>query len=322
MSDAFLVDRSARMRMTFRGDKAKEALGGLLTNDVVALTRGAGMRAAALTPKGRVIALCRVWDRGDHLLVDADAAAGDGFSGMIRKFVNPRLARYALVTDATGCCGVYGEGAATSLAAALGIEAASLAALAPLAGLPVGEGEDAVFVVRSTDLGAPGFDVIGARERTGAIGNALAASGVRSAGKDEAQVLRIEAGLPEWGIEMDAETLAQEAALDELDAISFSKGCYTGQEVVARIHFRGHVNKLLRRLAADAPVAADARVLDAAGREVGEVRSSVVSPTRGPLAIAMVRREVAVGSEVQLRDADRLVRARVEPLTTGSPSTA
>ena len=322
MSSAFLVDRSARMRMTFSGDKAKEALGGLLTNDVVALTRGAGMRAAALTPKGRVIALCRVWDRGDDLLVDADAAAGGGFSGMIRKFVNPRLAKYVLVTDATGCCGVYGEGAATSLAAALGIEAASLAALAPLAGLSVGEGEDAVFVVRSTDLGVPGFDVIGARERTGAIGDALGASGVRSAGEDEAQVLRVEAGLPEWGIEMDADTLAQEAALDELDAISFSKGCYTGQEVVARIHFRGHVNKLLRRLAADAPVAAGARVLDGGGSEVGEVRSSVVSPTRGPLAIAMVRREVPVGSEVQLRDADRLIRARVEPLATGSPSSA
>ena len=86
-SQAALLDRSSRMRMSFSGERAKEVLGGLLTNDIASLKPGDGMRAAALTPKGRVIALLRVFDRGGDLLVDTDPAAGAGFILMIRKYV-------------------------------------------------------------------------------------------------------------------------------------------------------------------------------------------------------------------------------------------
>jgi len=321
----FLVERGARMRMTFSGEKAKEALGGLMTNDVVTLRAGTGHRAAALTPKGRVIALCRVFDRGSDLLVDCDAAAGEGFATMIRKFVNPRLAKYALVTDATDCMGVHGAGAGSVLAGALSHAAAGatggdgglasrLEALVPMDGITVGEGDAATYVARSAELSAPGFELFGAKARVGAIRTALADLGVRTATPDEVTALRVEAGIPEWGTEMDVETIPQEAVLDDLGAISFNKGCYTGQEVVARIHFRGHVNRLLRLLASESPLAVGSRVIDAAGTDVGEVRTSVVSATRGPLAIAMVRREVEPGSDVTVRSATSEVRARVSPL--------
>ncbi|MHB1297250.1 MAG: CAF17-like 4Fe-4S cluster assembly/insertion protein YgfZ [Gemmatimonadaceae bacterium] len=307
---AAVVDRSARMRMSLTGDKAKEALGGLLTNDVASLTKGAGQRAAALTPKGRVIALVRVFDRGDDLLVDADAAAGAGFIAMIRKFVNPRLARHTELTAATGCLGVYGPEAARQLAPLLGTGVETLAELPPMGSITVGSTDDAMLVVRSTDLGVPGYDCIAAVDRISRLDDQLGAAGIARADATVATVARMEAGRPKWGVEMDDETIPQEANLDAFGAISFNKGCYTGQEVVARIHFRGHVNRHLRWLTAAEPLAAGSAVQDATGREVGTVRSSVVSPQRGPLAIAMLRREVAPGDEVTVLADGREIRAR------------
>lgn len=309
-----LVDRSSRMRMSVTGDKAKEALGGLLTNDVAALTKGAGLRAAALTPKGRVIALVRVFDRGDDLLVDADAAAGAGFIAMIRKFVNPRLARHTELTAATRCAGFYGPQAAGTLAAIVGVEAESLLALPPHAVLTAGEGDGALTIVRSIDLVAPGFDVMGAVTAMAAVDAAAEAMGLARADDTVATIARVEAGLPQWGVEMDAETIPQEANLDNLQAISFNKGCYTGQEVVARIHFRGHVNRHLRWLSASEAMPAGSLVQDAEGKEVGVVRSTVVSPTRGPLAMAMVRREVAPGSDVFVVADGRVIPARSDAI--------
>ena len=113
MSTRFLARRDDRMRMTFSGAGAKAAVGGLVTNDVVALAPGHGQRAAALTVKGRVIAVVRVFDRGDDLLIDSEARSGDGFVSMIKKFVNPRLAKYTVITESTGCLGVYGDRAAS-----------------------------------------------------------------------------------------------------------------------------------------------------------------------------------------------------------------
>lgn len=310
----FMHDRTDRTRLTFDGAQAKSALGGLVTNDVVALTVGTGQRAAALTPKGRVIALCRIFDRGGDLLVDCDAAAGEGLTQMVRKFVNPRLARHAVITELTGCLGVHGETATDVLVRALGGDGAmrdALQALAPLHGRWIGDGDDACWIVRSDDLSVAGFDVVASRARIDAIREALAAAGVRLAAADEVRALRVERGLPEWGAEMDAETIPQEAMLDALGAIAFDKGCYTGQEVVARIHFRGHVNRHLRWLSSEEPLRAGARVLDAEGVEVGDVRTAVVSATRGPLAIAMLRREVEPGATVRVTDGERTHEARV-----------
>ena len=312
MTGPFVAVRDARMRMTFSGDQAKVALGGLLTSDVVALTAGAGQRGAALTPKGRVIALCRVFDRGRDLLVDADAAAAAGFTAMISKFVNPRLAKYAVVTDSTGCVGVHGEDVASLLAPALGMDPTALESLPPLSGVWSGAGDDEVFVVRSTELSAAGFDVFGAHARIESLRTELAAAGLIVATEDALRAMRVEAGVPEWGVDIDAETIPQEAVLDEIGAISFDKGCYTGQEVVARIHFRGHVNRLLRRLVSDTPLTTGSRVVDAEGKEIGNVRSSVISSTRGPLSIAMVRREIEPGSEVGVTDGATTTRALVE----------
>jgi len=332
---AALVDRSDRLRMTVSGAKAKEALGGLVTNDVVALKAGHGQRAAALTPKGRVIALVRVFDRGDDLLVDCERESSEGFTSMIRKFVNPRLATCRVVSEETGCLGVYdlgtsgsardssrgsrdtaaadatGTDAAARLASAFGVDRTALEAVSPLGVTRLAGDLD---IVRSTDLGVTGFDVIGAREAIDALRLSLEGAGVPRATADQLEVARVEAGLPRFGVDMDGETIPQEANLDALGAVSFNKGCYTGQEVVARIHFRGHVNRHLRWLTAAEPLPSGAAVLDGSGKEVGTVRSSVMSPARGPLAMAMIHRKVEPGSEVRVAVDGREVTASVQAI--------
>lgn len=309
---AFLVDRSTRLRMLFSGEKAKESLGGLVTNDVVALQPGHGQRAVALTPKGRVIAMIRVVDRGSDLFVDCEPSAADAFVGMIRKFVNPRTAKYAVVTEQTSCLGVYGASATKLVAPLLGASHETFDALPPLA---LWRSEDgSVDVIRSDDFSVPGLDIVAAPARIAELRSALEAQGIHDASAEQLEVHSVERGLPRFGVEMDAETIPQEANLDALGAISFTKGCYTGQEVVARIHFRGHVNRHLRWLRAASPLPRGATVVDAEGKEIGDVRSSVVSPERGPLAIAMLRREVLPGSAVQVKQGELAMSAQVEAI--------
>jgi len=296
------MERSDRLRMTFEGAQAKAALNGLLTNEVTALVEGGGQYAAALTAKGRVHALCRVMDRGSDCLVDTEAAAAEGFVGMIKKYVNPRLARYAVITESTGCLGVRGDGAAAAIAAWGGGEAEAIEGLTPLGGCWVTPGEQRTWVVRARDTATPGFDCIGDRATIDALREGLLA--------------RIAAGVLAWGVEMNDETIAQEACLDTLGAISFAKGCYTGQEVVARIHFRGHVNRLLRWVDSATALPVGAVLLNAEGAEVGEVRSSVVRANGEAIGIAMVRREIAPGTSLSVRDGAS-VTATVREITPG-----
>jgi len=309
---AFLVDRSARLRLVFSGEKAKESLGGLVTNDVVALPTNHGQRAVALTPKGRVIAMIRVFNRGADLLVDCEPESSEAFVAMIRKFVNPRTAKYTLITDSTGCLALHGPQAAKLLEPLVPVAHTTLD---ELGALEMWRSEDGgIEIVRSDELSVAGFEVIASRERITELHAALLAAGVVEGDATLVESLRIERGLPRFGVEMDGETIPQEANLDVLGAISFTKGCYTGQEVVARIHFRGHVNRHLRWLKSQQPLPAGSVVLDAEGKEVGDVRSSTVSAARGPLAIAMVRREVVPGSEVRVRLDAGEVAAQLEAI--------
>ncbi len=303
-TDAGVVDRSNRLRMTFTGENAADALTGLVTNDVLALQAGHGQYAAALTPKGKVIADVRVLYRvAGGFLVDAPAPSAAGFVAMVRKYVNPRFARYSDVSASVACVGVVGPHARQVVSHALACSPAAFDLLPPYANCDVLFGDETVMVVRAADYGVDGFDCFVASATALRLRDALVASGAASAAPAALDVLRIEAGRPAWGTDMTDETLAHEAGLDTLDAISYTKGCYTGQEVVARVHFRGHVNRVLRGLRLAAAIAADARVFDG-DADVGDVRSRAISPRLGPIALAMVRRDVAPGGQVIVRAVD------------------
>lgn len=303
-TDAGFVDRSGRLRMTFVGAKAAETITGLVTNDVLALQAGHGLYAAALTPKGKVIADLRVFRRkSDDFLLDVPAPAAAGFAAMIRKYVNPRLATYADASDALSCLGVLGPHARQVVAHAMDCSPSAFDLLPPFAHGTVPFAGGTVMVARSVDYGVDGFDCFVRAEDAPALRDALVAAGAPPCDAAAAEVLRIEAGRPAWGADMNDETLAQEACLDALNAVSYTKGCYTGQETVARVHFRGHVNRFLRGLLTGSMPAGEALVF-AGDKEVGDVRSRALSPRLGPIALAMLRRETEAGSVVTVRSAE------------------
>ena len=279
------------------GAKAGEVITGLVTNDVLSLPVLGGQYAAALTPKSRVVADLRiVREAPEEFVVSADADCFDGWFGIVRKFVNPRLAAYAV--DGRASIGLYGAGADDCLAT-LATDGQPPGA-APFSAAKVTVADVPALVIRSPALGevagvemlVEAGDADRLREAVGAAGGVRGTRGVW-------EVARIEALRPRCGVDMDETTLPQEAHLDTLGAISFNKGCYTGQETVARIHVRGHVNRHLRLLHAGGIVPRGAVLTDAAGTEVGEVRSVGVSPRAGVVALAMVRREVVEGALLQ-----------------------
>jgi len=310
-----VVDRSARGRMRLTGARAVETLSGLVTNALEPVGPGQGTYAAALTAKGKIIADLRIFVDDGSILVDCGGLARAGWMATVRKFVNPRVAPYQDVYRTTRDIGVFGPGAIALVAEALGAEAASLAALPPYGHLTLPD-PDRTRIARVPDLGVDGFDLFLASEAFDARWSRLLAAGAVAAGIDACEVARVEAGRPEWGIDIDEATLPQEARLEELGALSFAKGCYVGQEVVARIHFRGHVNRRLVGLGAAtaAPPQRGARLFDGDDKDVGDVRSAVTSPRLGGIALGMLRREIAEGTRVTARWPDGALEVEVQPL--------
>jgi tRNA-modifying protein YgfZ len=300
---AIVVDRSYRARWAFHGAKAAETLTGLVTNDVDALTPGHGQYAAALTPKGKIIADLRIFARGDELLVDAPARAAEGWSAMVRKFVNPRVTKYAERSESTSDIGIFGVHAGRLLAEAFALDLEALATLGPYGHVTIHTDAGEAMLARVPDLAMEGYDLFASTAAAPVLWQRLVASGAMPAGMEAWEIARIEAGRPEWGVDIDDTTIPQEANFDELHAISYTKGCYTGQETVARVHFRGHVNRHLRGLRAAGRdgdrIPAGAGLVIGDEKAVGDVRSTALSPRLGPVALAMVRREVAPESSLR-----------------------
>ena len=313
--DAVLADRSDRLRMLFSGDKAAETLNGLLTSDVLALGPGTGQYSAALTPKGKVIADLRIFASPEGLLVDVTPAAATGFVAMVRKFVNPRLAKYQDVSDQTGDVGVFGH-RARHIVRSVFADVEIPVGLPPYGHVRTMFSDSAIMIARVPDFGVEGYEIVLPRNAVEALRDKLVSAGALAEAADALHVARIEAGRPEWGIDMDDSMLAQEVDMERLDAISFSKGCYTGQETVARVHFRGHVNRLLRGLRfTDAMVPpVGVSVTDDTGKDVGTVKSGALSPRLGAIALAIVRHEIEPGATVRATWAEGQAEARVESL--------
>ena len=302
-SGALLIDRSDRVRIRFGGQQASELLTGLVTNDVLALTPGHGQYAGALTPKGKVAADIRIFADADGLLTDTSARASTGWRDIVTKYVNPRIAPYRDVSAETRDIGVFGPKASRAVANATGADENVLAALPPYSHVYADFAGSRAMIIRVAEIDVDGYEIIIPIAAEKPLREKLLAAGVIPGSAKTWDIARIEAGRPEWGIDMNDATIPQEANFDALGAISYTKGCYTGQETVARVHFRGHVNRFLRRLhfvsAAIPPT--NAELVDDAGNVVGDVRSVAMSPRHGGVALAMVRREVAPGTTLHAR---------------------
>jgi folate-binding protein YgfZ len=289
-----VLDRSERGKLALSGAGALEFLNGQVTNELTTLRPGAGCYAAFLTHKGKMLGDLRILAVGDdrdappsELLLDTERVALQGLFDMIRRFkvgydveLHKRTLERGLLSligpDATATAGA--ERLPEDEHANLRVEIDGLRAVA----------------VR-TDVGV---DLLCDASVTPALGAALRRSGAQPVSEQAAECLRVERGRPRYGIDLDDSVIPQEAGLNER-AVSFTKGCYVGQETVARLYYKGKPNRHLRGLRLSDTASAGEQLL-LGERPVGHISSAVVSPALGPIALALVRREAEPGSLVSV----------------------
>jgi len=304
---AGLLDRSERGKLALTGPDAKEFLAGQVTNDIVGLEPGSGCYAALLTPKGKMLGDVRVLDTGDELLLDTERAALQAVFDVIRRATLGFGVELHKRTLQRGLLSLVGP-RAREIAGTTDLPATEHAhEEATIAGAHVR--------VIATDVGV---DVLCLAEDTDAVRQALAGAGAERVSEATAELVRVERGRPRWGAELDEMTIPQEADLNDR-AVSFTKGCYVGQETVARLHWKGKPNRHLRGLRLSAPVPSGTP-LWLGDREVGRLGSVADSPAYGPIALAVLRREAGVGDVLRVGDGD--VTATVTDLPFGLPPAA
>lgn len=319
---AGLFDLSARGRVEVSGAEAVMFLNGMLTNDVARLEEGAWMHAAFPNPQGRLVASTRVLKRGGAFLFDTEAATYPVVLKHLERFTLAGDFRVRDLTAETALLSVQGARAAEFVGAALGAEAAATGRGHVTAGR-FGAGE--VTLIRATHTSEDGFDIFVEAADAEALRGALVEAGASPAGHEALEVLRVEAGLPRYGVDASDANVVLEV-VDEAEAVSYTKGCYAGQEIIARIHWRGHVAKRLAGVIfeRDAEPPSDARLRDCAeGREAGRITSNVYSPRlRRRVALAVVKYDfLAPGTELKVyAEGAELCAAHVAelPLVRGS----
>lgn len=309
---AGFLDRRGRGRLRLTGADRLTYLQGLLTNDIARLGPGAGCYAALLTPQGRMTSDMRVSELGDAVLLDLPGTTLDTVRPRLADFIFTEEVEVQDVTDTLGQVAVYGPDAARLLGRvlpdALPDMHARLSDLALDQNASGSVGGGPVVFVASDDYGVRGFEVFIDAARIRDLKDALRQAGIPEISLETATVTRVEAGRPEFGIDMDEQTIPLEAGI-EGRAISLTKGCYVGQEIVIRVLHRGH-GRVARHLVGlvgdpgDDPMERGQR-LHHDGRIVGMVTSAILSPRmRAPVALGYVHRDfVQPGTELHgIRD--------------------
>jgi tRNA-modifying protein YgfZ len=284
-----VLDRSERGKLALSGSEAKSFLQGQVTNDIEALVPGTGCYAAFLTPKGKMLGDLRVLDAGGELLLDTERAVLQPLFNMIRRFsIGFEVALHKRTLE-------------SGLLSLLGPETGALIGAEELP-----EAEHSHVEITLDGVGARairtdvGVDLLCGAADTAALLEAVVGRGATPVDEDAAECVRVETGRPRYGIDLDDTVIPQEAGLNPR-AVSFTKGCYVGQETVARLFYRGKPNRHLRGLRCAAPVAPGEAVM-VGSRQVATVTSAVSSPRFGSIALAIVRREAPPGSEVSVGD--------------------
>jgi folate-binding protein YgfZ len=289
-----LLDRSQRGKLALTGAGAVEFLNGQVTNELSTLHPGEGCYAAFLTHKGKMLGDLRILAVGEdpsappsELLLDTERDALQGLFDMIRQFKVGYDVELHKRTLERGLLSLIGPDAERVAGAGELAHDEHANARIAVAGIDV-------LAVR-TDVG---IDLICEAEDAERLTAELGARGATAVGEQAAECLRIERGRPRYGVDLDDTVIPQEAGLNER-AVSFTKGCYVGQETVARLHYRGKPNRHLRGLVFSEP-AVPGQELRLGERTVGRLTSTALSPKLGPIGLALVRREAQPGSVVSV----------------------
>jgi folate-binding protein YgfZ len=293
---AAVADRSTRGRVRLTGSERLSYLQGILTNDVATLSPGTGSYAALLTPQGRMISDMRVLELADSTLLDLPAEATERVATHLSTFIFSEDVVVEDVSRAWSQLVLVGPAAARALSAP---------PLPPFKNHRLAiEGVDAL-VAGNDEFGVPALEVFVEAEKKSAVHSRLVAAGVTPIDEALLETLRIEAGIPRFGVDMDQGTIPLEAGIEDR-AISLTKGCYVGQEIIIRVLHRGH-GRVARRLVGftlpeGGQVPQSGERVRADGREVGFVTSSTWSPALArPIALGYAHRDfVEPGTSVQI----------------------
>ncbi|MEM4408232.1 MAG: aminomethyltransferase family protein [Candidatus Caldarchaeum sp.] len=307
-----IIDLSHRGKLVMRGRDAGRFLQGMVTNDVLRLEPFRSVYAAILTPKGRMVSDLTIYRHPDYFLLDVEPGMGSRLIDYLLKY---RLSYKAEIEDQTevfaliSLAGVGADNVAQAVFEGVCLPAAGAFTEARL-------GDTGVLIAGVSRTGAAGFDIYAPSTCAEVLWEALIEAGgdygIKPFGMEAMELLRIEAAIPRFGVDMGEDTIPLEAGIDH--AISYEKGCYVGQEVIARIHWRGHVNRKLVgfELHSTKIPRAGARIKDGE-RDVGYITSSVFSPRKGRvIALGYIRRELLEpGTRVAVEADGEMVPAEV-----------
>ncbi len=307
---AALIDKNYRAFIWASGPDRLRYLNAVLTNDVRETTSGRGVPSLLLNPQGHIIAELEVYAVGDRFLIVSYQMIRERLIEALDKYIIMDDVTLEDATDSLAVIGVEGPRSADVLRAVAGIELDSLAELGHVEATvasPKNEGKSGAIPVRVVrrSVGAPGFECIVARDRVEALWDllleAVRAVGGGPIGYSALSSLRLEAGIPWFGYDFDESVIPHEAGLEH-SHINYSKGCYTGQEIVERVRSRGHVNRVRAGVEFSGVAVPERGIkLSAGGKEVGQVTRAAFSLAVGhPIGMAYLRREVsAVGTSLE-----------------------
>ena len=292
-SDALACRREDAAVLKVTGSGRVACLQGLVTCDIVKAGDGSRVFGALLTGKGMIVAPLWIARLADAIWLELPADGLAAVRDVLTRSLPPRLCRYEDLTPVTASVGVYGPRAADVLTRVLGEAPCDAAAIAYASGTAV--------LARSVARGLSGWDVLMPVALLRAFTDDLASNGARAGSAALLESARILGGIPRLGAEIDERTLPQEVRLEELGAISYTKGCYLGQETVARVHFRGHPNRRLASLALEGPPAPPPLDLALDGKPVGRLTSAAWSEADQRWnALAVLRRDLSDGTVLAL----------------------
>jgi folate-binding protein YgfZ len=298
---AGLIDLSAqRGRIRVSGSEATTFLNGLITNDVKNLAQNRWMPAVFPTVQGRLIGVVRVIrGNGPEFLIDTETASHEAVLRTISRFTLAGDFKVADVTSETALLTIQGQGAGEILQKVFD----DVSEPGENGVVETTWQNAAVTIIGATHTGEAGFDVIIDSSRKAELQQALEGAGAQPLGQDTLEILRVEAGIARFGIDMDETNVVPETNLD--DAVSFTKGCYVGQEIIVRIKHRGHPAKKLTglRFQTDQPIEPGAIINSKENQEIGRVTSAVISPRLGSIGLGYVRYEhITEGTHVVVGD--------------------
>jgi len=316
---AGVIDLSFRSRICLVGADRARFLHGQVTNDVKKLRPGEGCYAAITTAKGKMESDLNIFALAEELLLDFEPGLSEKISARLEKFI---VADDVQIVDAAPHYGLLSVQGPKSEIVVRALNLFTEIPAKPLASVKISDatlGE--IYLANNPRLGTSGFDLFVPNNSLGAVADKLIAAakqtGGRACGWQAFETARIEAGIPRFGADMDETNIPLECGI-ESRAVTYTKGCYIGQEVINRIHSVGHVNRELRalRLATDLeslPQRGDK--LFHAGKEVGHITSAVKSPVFGNIALGYVRREAnQIGNELTMRTAAGESRVKIVAL--------